>query len=218
MLLSPCCCCLPSLCLAPLLAARGSRPSGQQAAVCVPRHPPAVTPPRSPPPQPPAVAPPASRRPSCTCRCRTPAAPAARSRPRAALGHARSRSPTSRRARSHLPSRRRAQVPAAGRRAWLWRTGGGVKGIGFLLGWPLAQQKLRKIQVGLGPVGTWTFDSCWAPGPTSPAAAQVTDNAEDSSSFFNRKKHLPAPSFFNPWHPKPRGRFALLQNSILRGT
>ena len=167
MLLGPCCCCLPSLCLAPLLAA-------QQAAVCVPRHPPAVTPPRSPPPQPPAVAPPASHRPSCTRCCRTPAAPAARSRPRAALGCACSRSPAGRRARSRLLSRRRAQVPAAGRRAWSWRRTRGVRPC-----WPLAQRKLRKIQVGLGPVGIWDFDCCWAPGPTSPAAAQV---AEESSS------------------------------------
>ena len=154
------------------LAAR--RPAAQQAVVCVPRHPPAVTPPRSPPPQPPAVAPPASRRPSCTRRCRTPAAPAARSRPRAALGCACSRSPAGRRARSRLLSRRRAQVPAAGRRAWSWRRTRGVRPC-----WPLAQRKLRKIQVGLGPVGIWDFDCCWAPGPTSPAAAQV---AEESSS------------------------------------
>jgi len=108
-------------------------PAAQQAAVCVPRHPPAVTPPRSPPPQPPAVAPPASHRPSCTRRCWTPAAPATRSRLRAALGCACSRSPAGRRARSRLLSRRRAQVPAAGRRAWSWRRTRGVRPC-----WPLA--------------------------------------------------------------------------------
>ena len=84
------------------------------------------------------------------------------------------------------PSRRRVarpQVPAAGRRAWSWRRTRGVRPC-----WPLAQQKLRKIQVGLGPVGIWDFDCCWAPGPTSPAAAQV---AEESSSTSKNTFQLP---------------------------
>ena len=101
--------------------------------------------------------------------------PAIAHRARAAAGRPpRPQHAPGRRARSRLLSRRRAQVPAAGRRAWSWRRTRGVRPC-----WPLAQRKLRKIQVGLGPVGIWDFDCCWAPGPTSPAAAQV---AEESSS------------------------------------